>query len=261
MKINRKNIGQSFSGGLPLWKALALFLAFTIAGCAGVKDMQGKRDPKELYDKAMTHYLGQMYNEAESGFKTLMEEHPLSPYSVEAQLMLGDVCYASEKYEDASSYYTNFVALHPTHQKAPYALFQKGMSHFRDVLTIDRDQTSTRKALFAFEDLAAAYPGSAYHSKAKELIGFLKKRLAEREFYVARFYFKDKNYKGALARFRDILKNYPEAGFNDSALYYIGESYERLGEKNLANDAFSTLISNFPDSPYVKEVRTKLKES
>ncbi len=259
MEKNRKNT-PAF-GASPFQKAVFCLFALILVGCAGTKDIKGSRDPKELYDHAMTAYFEQKYDEAETGFKAIMEEFPLSPYSVEAQLILGDVSYAAERYEDASSYYTNFVALHPTHQKSSYALFQKGMSHFRDVLTIDRDQTATRKALFAFEDLVSSYPGSAYQAKAKELIGFLKKRLAEREFYVARFYFKDKNYKGALARFRDILKNYPETGFNDSALYYIGESYERLGEKNLAKDAFSTLISNFPDSPYLSDAKGRLKES
>lgn len=233
----------------------------SVWGCASNSEIVAKRDPKELYDTAMTAYMKENYEEAEKTFRTLMEDHPLSPYSVEAQLLLGDVCYASEKYDDASSYYTNFVALHPTHPKAPYALFQKGMSHFRDILTIDRDQTSTRKALFAFEDLAAGYPGSSYDVKAKELISFLKKRLAEREFYVGRFYYKGKNYKAALVRFRDILKNYPDSGLADMTLYYIGESYRRLGEKKLADEAYSSILDNFPASPYAGDARDRLRGS
>lgn len=238
---------------------LAAFIS--LAGCSGIdKELQGQRDPKELYEKAMSAYISGKYEDSEKFFKKLMEDHPLNPYSVEAQLMLGDVYYVLEKYDDASSYYTNFIALHPAHPRASYAVFQKGMSHFKDVLTLDRDQTSTRKALFAFQDLVSGYPDSAYAPKAKELIGFLKGRLAEREFYIARFYYKNKNYKGALLRFRDILKDYPEAGLADSTLYYIGESYARLGEKKLADEAFSTLISNFPGSPFVKSAR-KYRES
>lgn len=229
-----------------------------LAGCAAVKEAQTTRDPKELYDKAMTAYLADKYDDAEKYFRALMEDHPLSPYSIDAQLLLGDVCYAQEKYDDAGSYYTNFVALHPSHPRASYALFQKGMSHFKDILTIDRDQTSTKKALFAFEDLVKAYPDSPYGDKARELVKFLKRRLADREFYIANFYYKGKNYKGALARFRDILKNYPDAGITDETLYYIGESYARLGEKKLASDAYSTLIANFPDSPFVNDARDRL---
>ncbi len=243
--------------------SLSTFILFfstliMLSGCAGVSELKVTRDPKELYDKAVTAYLEDKYDDAEKYFRALMEDHPLSPYSLEAQLMLGDVCYAQEKYDEANSYYTNFVALHPSHPRASYALFQKGMSHFKDVLTIDRDQASTKKALFAFEDLVSAYPESTYSAKAGEMIKFLKRRLADREFYIARFYFKSENYKGALSRFRDILRDYPDAGITDETLYYIGESYSKLGEKKLATDAYTTLISNYPESPFARDARDSL---
>ncbi|MBI5642459.1 MAG: outer membrane protein assembly factor BamD [Deltaproteobacteria bacterium] len=247
--------------GLWLKGVFFALLAVVLIGCAGQKETMGQRDPKELYDAAVSAYVGERYEEAETAFKKLMEDYPLSRYSTEAQLMLGDVYYSTEKYDDAGSYYTNFAALHPSHPKAPYALFQKGMSHFKDVLSVDRDQTSTKKALFAFEDLTAIYPDSAYTVKARELKVFLKNRLAEREFYVARFYYKSKNYKGALGRFRDILKNFPDTDFIDTSLYYIGESYIKLGEKKLAEEAYSTLISNFPNSPFLQGAKDRLKES
>ncbi len=245
-----------------VFNASTLLLLFStliiLSGCAGVSEVTVSRDPKELYDKAMTSYLSDKYEDAEKYFRAIMEDHPLSSYALEAQLMLGDVCYASEKYDEANSYYTNFVALHPSHPRAPYALFQKGMSHFKDILTIDRDQTSTKKALFAFEDLKRAYPESPYSDKAGELISFLKRRLADREFYIARFYFKNENYKGALSRLKDILSDYPDVGITDETLYYIGESYLKLGEKKLASDAYTTLISNFPKSPFVEDAKDSL---
>ncbi|MBI5810316.1 MAG: outer membrane protein assembly factor BamD [Deltaproteobacteria bacterium] len=233
---------------------------FLITGCAGAnKEIQAEKDPKVLHDRAMDAYFNRNYDEAGAAFKKLMEDHPLSAYALEAELMIGDISYTVEKYDEAASYYTNFSALHPSHPRAAYALFQKGMSHFKEILTIDRDQSSTRKALFAFEDLVAGYPDSAYTGKAKELIGFLRKRLAESEFYVAHFYFKSRNYKGALARLRDILKNFPDSGMTDRTLYYIGESYIRLGEERLAEEAFTTLITGFPESSYVKEVKIRLR--
>lgn len=230
-----------------------------LAGCASTgKVVNIHRNPKESFDNALSLYYSKKYQEAEDAFKGIMENFPVSPYSVEAQLMLGEVCYTTGRYEDAGSYYTNFVVFHPTHPRASYALFQKGMSHFKEVLSIDRDQTPTRKALFAFEDLIREYPDSPYQEKAVELISFLKKRLAEREFYVARFYYRSKNYTGAIARFRGLLREYPESGLSEKTLYYIGESYLKLGKEELAREAFNTLINNFPRSPFVEDARTRL---
>jgi len=245
---------------------LLLFIAaasftFTLGGCtAANEDLAGMRDPKELYDKAMTAYLDGKYEDSEKAFKTLMEEHPLSPYATEAQIVLGDVCYALERYDDAAAYYTGFATMHPTHQRAAYAVFQKGMAHFKEILSVDRDQTATKKALFAFQDLAAWYPSSPYAPKALEMTVFLKRRLAERELYIAEFYFKNSRYKGALGRLRDILKTYPDAGLSDKTLYMIGESYDKLGEKSLALEAFNNLVTTYPSSPLATDAKDRLKE-
>ncbi|MBI5562558.1 MAG: outer membrane protein assembly factor BamD [Deltaproteobacteria bacterium] len=264
MKDVIRGMSSAASGKAAL---LPLLLAAMVAGtaffmgCAATNDeLQGMRDPKELYDKGVSAYLDGKREDSEKAFKTLMEEHPLSPYATEAQLLLGDVCYSLERYDDAAAYYTNFSAMHPTHNKASYALFQKGMSHFKEMLSMDRDQTATKKALFAFQDLLAGYPSSAYAPKADELIAFLKRRLAEREIYVAEFYFKNSNYKGALGRLRDALKNYPDAGVSDKTLYMIAETYAKLGEDVLARDAYGTLITNYPESPLAGEARERLKQ-
>lgn len=254
---NTRNTGRAAAFVLAMLIAAPVF---SLTGCASAPEVQGIRDPKELYDKAMASYLDEKFEDSEKTFKTLMEEHPLSPYASEAQLMLGDVCYALERYEDAASYYTNFAAMHPRHSRAAYAFFQKGMSYFKDILSIDRDQTATKKALFAFQDLTAGYPSSPYAPKANELVVFLKGRLAEREFYVANFYFKNDNYKGALGRLRDILKTYPDAGIADKTLYMIADTYARLGEARLARNAYSTLVTNYPASPLADDARAKLKE-
>lgn len=228
-----------------------------LTGCASPQ-ADVKRDAASIYASSVESYLSGRLDESEKGLKAIAEDHPLSRYATDAQLMMGDVSFAKENYEDAASYYTSFVALHPSHPRASYAQFQKGMSHFKDILTLDRDQTSTRKALFAFNDLLVAYPDSPYSPRAKELISFLTNRLAEREFYIAEFYYKKKNFKGALGRLRDILAKYPEAGINDKALFYIGEAYRKLGESELAQETFSTLIANYPASPFALEAKGKL---
>ncbi len=252
-----------FQGILREFKFVSLIAMVFAAlyGCSTTDELvHGRTDPRELYGKAVAARVSEEYEDAEKLFKELMEQHPLDPLAVEALLMLGDVYYATEKYDDAASYYTNFTAMHPRHPMAGYAFFQKGMSHFKEILSLDRDQTSTKKALFAFEDLAAGYPASIYADKAREISVFLKLRLAEREFYIANFYYNGDNYKGALARLRDILKNYPDAGISDKTLYYIGESYDKLGEKRLAKEAYSTLVADYPESPFAGDARGRLRD-
>lgn len=239
----------------------ALVLAASLAGCAAKNDVDTKRDVRELYEAAKEKFYAERFEESEKLFKAILEDYPLSSYSTEAQLMLGDLNYEQDKFEDASSFYTSFAAYHPSHPRADYALFQKGMSHMKDMLPPDRDQASAKKALFAFQDLLDAYPQSQYAQRAAELASAIKKRLAERELLIGRFYFKKGNYKGALSRLRNVLKEYPETAAVEDALFYIGESYAYLGEAELSSEAFNALLQNFPNSQHRKRAEHRLHKS
>ncbi|MFQ5480557.1 MAG: outer membrane protein assembly factor BamD [Thermodesulfobacteriota bacterium] len=237
----------------PIYVAVILFSLVVFSGCASLKAVkENYRNAEEMYKTGVKQYNALHYEDAEQTFEKLMERYPLSPYALDGEIMLADVLYVDEKYDEARVYYTDFVALHPSHAKASYALFQKGMCYFRNILAPDRDQTNTRKAIIAFEDLTKQFPRSSYNDKAEELIAFLRMRLAQREVYVGRFYLKKKNYKGALARFKVVLKDYPESGEIDEILYYIVKSYSELGEAERARDVFSTLRTDYPGSSYTK---------
>lgn len=201
------------------------------------------------------------YERAIEVFKAILRDYPLSEQVLDAQILIADTYYEMKEYEDAASYYTEFVTLHPTHIKSPYAQFRKGMCYFKEVLTIDRDQSTTKKAILAFDDLSSNYPSSISVNKARTMADFLRHRLAVREFYVGNFYFKSGNYKGALARFEHILNKYPNSNIIDKSLFYAGESYFALGENNLAKEAFARLINDFPESPFADQAKLRLAEA
>lgn len=239
---------------------LFLFAAILLlaSSCASSEKKSKVAPADELYGKALNFYLKGFYESSETELLTLLNEHPLSSYAKEAQLLLANNYYESEKYDEAASYYATFHAIHPSHSKASYALFQKAMSHFKQVLTADRDQSETKKALFAFEDFLNVYPSGLYTARAVELIGFLNDRLAQNEFYVGKFYYKDENFEGALFRFGELIRLYPKAKVIDKTLYFVGKSYLELGEDDLAKETFENLINAFPESPYAGDAKTEL---
>ncbi|HHD11603.1 MAG TPA: outer membrane protein assembly factor BamD [Deltaproteobacteria bacterium] len=239
---------------------LALLSVVLLTACSTTNTLQGSLPGAgELYAKGVSAYNKRLYTEGEEYLRKVLENYPLSPYAIEAQLKLADLYFIQERYEEAQSYYTTFYTFHPSHPSAPYALFQKGMCHLREVETIDRDQTPTRKALFAFQDLITYYPDSIYAEKSRTLISFLKERLAENEFYVGMFYYRKGDYKGALMRFKKILEDYPDTHVVEKTLYYVGEVYTHLEEEELARETFRTLIDRFPESPYVSVAKNRLQ--
>lgn len=251
-----------------LFTLIILLTVSLMAGsCSHRKEgaLYGSSDIEQLYANGIKLMQMKRFDMAEELFREITVSYPLDPLASESQLKLADLYYMrgdedKADYDQAASFYTMYVSFHPASDKAPYALFQKGMSYFKQMLSVSRDQTSTRKALFAFDDLLMAYPESAYARRAREMSGFCKERLALREFNIGKFYYKKKNYKGALLRFKGLLEDYPISTHIDDSLYYIGESYFRLGEFDLADEAFDLLINDFPESPHRAAAASRLSD-
>jgi outer membrane protein assembly factor BamD len=82
--------------------------------------------------------------------------------------------------------------------------------------------------------------------------------LAEYELYVGNFYFKKGSYQAAVQRFNGLLKDYPDSKNESEALYYLGLSYENMGQRDEAIYALNLLIKKFPTIELSNEARELL---
>jgi outer membrane protein assembly factor BamD len=152
------------------------------------------------------------YESGAEAFKKLRDEFPLSDYSIIAELRTADSYFFNKNYGEAIVLYEEFKKLHPMHPEVPYSIYQLGMCHYKQMRTLDRDQTETEKAIEQFRYLIENFPQSAKTIEAKARMQECLKQLADHEFYVGNFYFRIKRYKAALGRFEGILQKYPESG-------------------------------------------------
>ncbi len=226
-------------------------------GCSKKSNLTEGEEGKFLYEEGLALYKKRKYSRAVVRFKKILEDYPFGPYVADSTIFIADSYYYAKNYKDAATYYTDFVGLHPDHPKAPYSQYQKGMSLYKDILSIDRDQATTKKAILALQELKLRYPDSSYIEQTNNLIKICKNRLAERELYIGLFYMKNKNYKGALVRLKEILTDYPESDFNDDALFNMGNAYLELSQDEKARKTFSILRSSYPESEFIKNLETE----
>ncbi|MFZ0130950.1 MAG: outer membrane protein assembly factor BamD [Desulfobacterales bacterium] len=219
--------------------ALCLGFIFTLSGCSVYNSVHGflfkaeDVEPVEiLVQKGMDEYESGDYKSALEYFQKVKDWYPFSKYVTLAELKIADAHYQLEEHAEAISAYRDFADLHPNNEAVPYVLYQIGRSYFDQLDTIDRDQSVTREALENFRQLQKQYPNSIYAEKATDHIDKCLKNLAGNEFYIAMFYYNNKNYDAALHRFRSLVTNYPDAGVHRVALQYITKC-----ESSLANQA------------------------
>lgn len=214
---------------------LALLLPLILSGCSYFnffnKPETAKVSPEVLYSQASAEYKDSHYKKAQESFLKLKEEYPLHELAILAEIGIADSLYSDKEYAEAGNAYRDFISLHPTHEKVPYALYQLGMCHYKEIGDIDRDQTETIKAKKEWEKLVARYPESQYSAKAEKLILECKQKLAEHEFYVGRFYLNQKKYKAALSRFEKVARDYANVGLDFKIEYYINETKIKIDEQ------------------------------
>ena len=241
------------------WMILVTIALSFLFGCGGkgkdVKKIEG--DPEILYKQGLTRFNKRDYPEALKKFEELKSSFPDSPpYTLLAELKVGDCHFLRKEYVEAIAAYEEFKKTHPSHEEIPYVQFQIGMSYFNQMLTLDRDQASTKKALSSFEYLIANYPPSLFSEKAKEKIGVCKKRLADHEFYIGNYYYKHGRFQSAASRFEEVLMKFPKDPDEDKTLYFLGKSYLELDQWDKAEAAFRKIVTEYPQSHHYVEAKT-----
>ncbi len=200
-----------------------------VAGC-GIwsRKTPTTKTPEVLFGDGMRYLSKKKYTDAAETFKRIKEEYPLSPLTPLAELRTADALYFDKNYPEAIVLYEEFKKLHPTHAEVPYVTYQTAMCHFKQKLSADRDQTETEKALEQFRYLIENFPQSKYVSDGKEKMRECLRLLAQNEFRVASFYYRKGNYKGALGRFEEILKTYPESGLDKKIVPLMQSCREKI---------------------------------
>jgi len=244
------------------WIAVSFALSLLL-GCSGkgkeVKKIEG--DPEVLYKQALAEFNKKNYSGALKKFEELKSSFPDSPpYTHWAELKVGDCHFLKEDYVEAIAAYEEFKKIHPSHEDIPYVQFQIGMSYFNQIRTLDRDQAPTKKALSSFEYLVANYPPSLFTEKAKEKIGVCKKMLADHEFYVGVFYYRQEKYRAAASRFEALLEKFPNDPDADNTLYFLGKSYLEFDQWEKAEAAFRKIVTEYPKSIHRAEAKAILEK-
>ena len=75
-----------------------------------------------------------------------------------------------------------------------------------------------------------------------------RRKLADHEIYVARFYFQKERYQAAAARAEGLLRDYAGLGLDAAALWIKARSRYALKENVPARHALQRLTTEFPDS-------------
>lgn len=230
----------------------------SVVACSSVE--KNADTPEGLFSIAQELEANDRYELAILRYNDVKNKFPYSAWATKAELAIADVHYKAEAWPEAQVSYQAFRELHPTHPQIAFVVFRLGMSYYNQVPeTVDRDLTLANDAIIAFNDVIRKYPQSEYVPEAREKKEDCLKRLAGKEDYIADFYFKRGFYGAALPRYEDLLKRYPDLGFDAKALSRAAISAQRADQKDKAHEYLRLLKNKFPDSSEFKAARQEIE--
>jgi outer membrane protein assembly factor BamD len=224
----------------------------------------GTSEPdKFLYDKGDAALKAKKWITAREYFKQVVETYTQSPYRPDAKLGVGDT-YLEEGGADnlvfAMNEFREFLSFYPRSPRADYAQYKLAMTHFRQMRAAPRDQTETRDAIKEFQTFVARFPDSKLMPEVKAKLREAQDRVAESDYLIGMYYYRQKWYLGSIDRFSSLLKSDPEYTSRDSVYFYLAESYVKSKRVAQALPLYEKLVSEFQKSEHLQDAQKRIDE-
>ena len=201
--------------------------------------------PEELYQIGETELNNKRYDEARQNFRKIVERHPNSSYAPRARFYIGEAFYREAEFDKATREFESFVAFFPRHEIADLVQYRLAMSYYDQLKPVEQDQGLTQKALEQFKKLAKEYPQSRYFGDALAKIDICRGGLAQKEVWVASYYFNQGNPSAARQRLELVLKDYPRTLVIPETLFLLAEVNFYEGKNAEAIDLLRRLEKDY----------------
>ncbi|MCX6584555.1 MAG: outer membrane protein assembly factor BamD [Candidatus Aminicenantes bacterium] len=252
-----------------LWTAailIATVLLVDFTGCKSKKNVVLKPGEtttvKDIYDRAKAR-IKKDPEKARLLFKEIIHLYPDSTYSQRAKVGIADSYFRQKDSGSlimAANEYQEYVNLYPNSPDAVYAKYQSAMCYYKQVKKPGRDQENTHKAIQAFESMVKMYPDTEEAKNARQKIAQARQNLASHYFTIGRTNLWMGAVRGALARFKQVMDQYPEFKSNDVLFYCTGKAYSIMRDYESAISFFQRVTTDFPKSKYFKKSRKMIEK-
>lgn len=242
------------------WIPLLLVLA---AACASGprRPPVGTPDPDRfLFERGTEELNDKDWFTAREYFRQLVDSYPQSVYRGDAKLGVGDTYIGEgtpESFVLAINEFREFLSFYPTHRRADYAQYKLGMAHFYQMRDPMRDQTETIDAIRELTAFVERYPNSPLIAEGRARLREAKDRLGDHELGVGIHYYRMKFYPATIERLKPLLEKDPQFTRRDAALYYLADSYDKVGRPAEALPYFERLLKEFERSEFLERAQAR----
>jgi len=231
-----------------------------LGGCAWLKPAPTPiLPPEELYKLGETNLEESKYFDARENFRKIVERHPNSSLAPRARFLMGEAFYREAEFDKAAKEFETFLAFYPRHQIADLVQFRYAMTFYDQMKPVEQDQGLTKRAMEQFRKLVKEYPESRYATDALAKIDICRGRLAQKEVWVATYYFNQGNPSAARLRLELVLKEYPRSLVIPETLYVLADVNFSEGKSTAGQDLLRKLANDYSYTEWGRRAAQRLR--
>lgn len=235
---------------------LAFVLLCSSFGCAAKKELSAE----QYYGKAAYEFRNGAYTVAIQNYRELLDQHPFSEYTEDAELKIGQAHYLNGACPEAIAAFGDFQRRHPTSPNLPLVGYLIGRCYERQMRPPDRDQSAAQNAHAYYLAVTQQYPGTPFADLAQERMGHCRDSLARHEMLIADFYASYDNHQAAEFRLLDLVNRFNDTDVAGDALFDLGTLYEELGANERAALAFEAVTRYHPENNVARKAEKALAQ-
>lgn len=208
-------------------------MAFLLSSCGEYQEVLKSKDLDFKFQKAVEYYESGSYNKAFPIFDELITLYRGTHKAQEVYFYYAHTLFLQRDYILAGYHFKNFYKTFPQHEKAEEAAFLTAYCYYLEAPSYSLDQAYTYKAINELQLFINTHPGNEKIAECNEYMEDLRSRLELKSFEIAKQYFKTRNYKGAITAFTTTLSDFPDTPYREEAMYLKTMACYKLAENSL----------------------------
>jgi outer membrane protein assembly factor BamD len=234
----------------------AVAVLLLTSGCGPKKTLSAE----EYFAQASNEFHDGAYQIAVEKYRELLDQHPFSDYSEEAELKIAHAHYLNHSCPEAIASFTDFQRRHPTSPYLPFVEFLLGQCYEQQMRPPDRDQSFSQNAHAYYLALTQQYPDSPFADVARDRLRHCRDTMAKHELIVSDYYRQRGNLRAAEYRLLDLVNRFGETDMAGDALYQLGTMYREQGEQEEALLAFAAVTRHHADNEVARQAERAIEE-
>lgn len=253
-----------------------LTVVLSLVSCSKYQQLLKSDDAELKYTKAVEYFDKGDFMRASTLFDAIATYYKGTDRSETVLNYMAKSYMGQKDYFSASEYYKTYVKTYPKGKYVIESKYMIGYCYYLDSPDARLDQSSTIKAVAAFQEFVDVYPDSELVKDANKLLDELNNKLAYKAYLSAKLYYNlgnymGNNYESAVITAQNTMKKYPSTSYREELMMLILDSkYEQaqqsVDEKKAdryrsAIDESYNYINEFPTGKYRKHADKILSES